>query len=234
MQRTDSNFQGLPLIDTALNTGCATLLDALSLAVAYPTEALVEAWRNGEFTEILDAALAQAQADASVLQAGADLAAGIQMYFSHDRQTEDVQADYVGLFELNREQPPVYLLQHLYPRETHTTQIELYKALLERYRRCGITMKQGEGALPPDQLSVQLEFVAYLFGALNQAHARPEDNDVALRRAVLADTVRMLQWIDAPIERLAQTGIQHPLYVPLLRLVRHALDLCATNTGNVD
>ncbi len=231
MQRTESNFQGLSLIDTALNTGCATLLDALSLAVAYPTEALVEAWRSGEFIEILDAALTQAQADAGVRQASADLAAGIQTYFSRDRQTEDVQADYVGLFELNREQPPVYLLQHLYNRETHTTQVDLYKALLERYRRCGITLKQGEGAVPPDQLSVQLEFIAYLCGYL--AHASAGD-DLALWRASLNDTARMLHWIEGPIERLEQTAVQHPVYLPLLRFVRRVLDLCATTSSDVD
>ena len=133
----------------------------------------------------------------------------IQIYFGHGRQTEAVQADFVGLFELNREQSPVYLLQHRYNRETHATQVDLYKQLLERYRSCDITLKQGEGAVSHDQLSVQLEFIAYLCGYL--AHASAGD-DLAMRRAMLEDTVRMLHWIEGPIERLVQADVQHPVY----------------------
>ncbi len=181
--------------------------------------------------EFLEEAFTQARADAGVRQAGANLAAGIQIYFSHGYQTENVQADYVGLFELNREQPPVYLLQHRYNRETHATQVDLYKPLLERYRSCGITLKQGEGAVSPDQLSVQLEFIGYLCGYL--AHASAGD-DLAMPRVMLTDTVRMLHWIEGPIERIVQADVQHPVYLPLLRFMRCALDLFATTTSDVD
>ena len=198
------------------------MLDALSLAVAYPSETLVEAWRSGEFSEILEGALARADTDDGARQACAALAAGIQIYFSVDRQVVDVQADYVGLFDLNRERPPVHLLQHLHDRQTHTTQLELYRQLVELYRSCGITLKQGEGAVPPDQLSVQLEFLAYLCGRLSRAPAGDELTSLRNTQQAFAHT---LQWVDEPIERLAQQS-PHALYLPLLRVVRRMTEVC--------
>lgn len=224
-------LSGIFTIDTACKSACASLFDALSLAVAYPSETLIGAWRNGEFIAVIEAALAQLPAQANAYQASVDLVAGLQTYFSSDRKNEDVQADYVGLFELNREQPPVRLLQHLYNRESHITQVDLYKALQERYRSCGITLKQGEGAVPPDQLSVQLEFMAYLFGQLSRANA---GYDVDRWQSMLTDTAKMLHWIDGPIECLARAEVQHPLYLPLLRMLRDSLDLCATSATDGD
>ncbi len=204
----------------------------MSLAVAYPSATLVDAWRSGDFLDVVEGTLNQTDAAGRLRPAYVELAAGLAGYLSATPRLEDIEADYVALFELNRERPPVHLLQHLHDRQTQTTQLELYRQLAERYRSCGISLKQGAGAVPPDQLSVQLEFLAYLFRYL--AHASAEDRAAATRRATLVDTVRMLHWVDGPIECLAQSDRQHPVYLPLLRFVRHALDLCGTTVVDVD
>lgn len=181
---------------------------------------------------VIESALIQADKEGRLRTAYTELAAGLETFLHATPRLEDVQADYVALFELNRERPPVHLLQHLHERRTQTTQVELYRRLAERYRSCGITLKQGEGAVPPDQLSVQLEFLAYLCGYL--AHAPGEVDAVAVRRATLTDTAQMLHWIDGPIELLAHAGRPHSLYLPLLRFVRCVLDLCDTTVADVD
>ncbi|MBI5041863.1 MAG: molecular chaperone TorD family protein [Gammaproteobacteria bacterium] len=208
------------------------MLDALSLAVAYPSAALVDAWRSGDFLGVVEGAVSQMDPEGQLHPAYAELVAGLAGYLSATPRLEDIEADYVALFEFNRERPPVHLLQHLHDRQTQTTQLELYRQLAERYRSCGITLKQGAGTVPPDQLSVQLEFLAYLFRCLARVSA--EDRAAETRRTVLIDTVRMLHWVDGPIECLAQSDRQHPLYLPLLRFVRHALDVCGTTVDDVD
>ncbi|MBI5462217.1 MAG: molecular chaperone TorD family protein [Gammaproteobacteria bacterium] len=212
------------------------MLDALSLAVDYPSTELIDAWRTGHFLGVIESALAQAgdtgdMPRAFVEQAFAELAAAMQAYMTDERTAVEVQADYVALFELNRERPPVHLLQHLYDLQMAATQLDLYRQLAERYRSFGIALKQGEGARPPDQLSVQLEFIAYLYGRLAKT---PTGEDAERLCQTLHDFAGTLQWIDAPIQRLAHADIQHPFYLPLLRFVRHALDLCHTTVGDVD
>lgn len=221
---------------TPLNhTNIATLFDALSLAVAYPGEALIEAWRSGDFLDIVAGTLGQIGETAALRQAHAELAAGIRAYMNAERRAVDVQADYVALFELNRDRAPIHLYQHLYEHPSKmsskmsskmpskTPQLELYRQLTELYRAHGIALKQGEGTLPPDQLSVQVEFLAYLCQRLAQT---PPGADADRLRETVHDFAAALRWIDAPIERLAQTD-PHPLYLPLLRFLRGALDLFA-------
>ncbi len=228
--RTDKHHR-IPAIDTELYSSYAGLLDSLSLALAYPTEALIEAWRTGVFMEHVESTLAALPVEEAARHASTALTAGIQNYFHPDRQAQEIQADYVGLFEHNRDHPPVHLLQHLYSGDAVMSQIELYKTLLGRYRRCGIALKQGEAALPPDQLSVQLEFIAYLYAALAAGVAAEQQESY---RKELADGVRMLRWIDQPLQRLAQEHYCHPIYLPLLQLTRAVLNHCDVTLKDID
>ncbi len=191
----------------------ATLYDAVSVAFSYPSQHLYDALSDGSFVQVITEAASAVQGLASECQA---LDAAVAEVLA-GRGLLDLETEYVSLFEVNRREHPLHLYAHLYDPQNGDS-ITLMQRLQVLYRDHGVVLKTGEGADHPDHLTVQLEFMAYLYHRLNQVFAGEQQGPAAELGQALRAFQQELAWIPALCSKLEKRSA-HPFYVSSCRFL---------------
>ena len=191
----------------------ATLYDAVSVAFGYPSQRLYDALSDGSFMQVIAEAASTVQGLASERQA---LDAAVAEVLA-GRGLLDLETEYVSLFEINRRERPLHLYAHLYAPQNRDS-ITLMRRLQALYRDHGVALKTGEGADHPDHLTVQLEFMAYLYHQLGRVLAGEQQGSAAELGQAVAAFRQELVWIPVLCSELEQRS-GHPFYVPLCRFL---------------
>ncbi len=137
----------------------------------------------------------------------------------------DLESDYVGLFELNKQDPPLHLNGHLYMDGEHNL-IPMMKRLKEQYQAFGMELKIDEGSEQPDHLTVELEFMAYLYSEYAEAAQGEAKWSMENIRDGILSFQKELTWVPKFVDALERRSI-HPFYVPLGRFL-----VAMLNAGN--
>lgn len=191
----------------------ATLYDAVSVAFSYPSQRLYDALSDGSFMQVIAEAASTVQGLASERQA---LDAAVAEVLA-GRALLDLETEYVSLFEVNRREHPLHLYAHLYDPQNRDS-ITLMQRLQALYRDHGVALKTGEGADHPDHLTVQLEFMAYLYHRLGRVLAGEQQGSAAELEQAVAAFRQELVWIPALCSELEKRAA-HRFYVSLCRFL---------------
>jgi len=194
----------------------AALYNILSLAFSYPGPELLAALVQGEFADSVRQcieALPQQDSTAAALQAFENDFGPFPATYT----LEQLGSEYIGLFELNRQHPPLHLNAHLY-LAGEPNPVPVYQQLNETYRAFGLEIGSGEGVEGPDHLTAQLEFLGYLYRLLGQSLRGQSDEPAQPVQAAIAAFYRQLDWVEKWLAALEQRE-PHPLYTPLGRLL---------------
>jgi nitrate reductase assembly molybdenum cofactor insertion protein NarJ len=209
---------------TAHNEAVAWLHDTFSIAFTYPGPELIASLGNGSFVR-------ETRQCIGLLSDPDPLFRALQAFekvldvLPPDLASEQLESDYLALFELNKEQPPLHLNAHLYS-DDNSNPVTVYQRLIETYQSAGIEPRNGEGVEEPDHLAVQLEFQAYLYRLLAQSLHGQTDQTTEWIEATINSFRKELAWVHKWLVALEQLG-GHPLYVPLGRLLWVVLDTTA-------
>ena len=129
----------------------------------------------------------------------------------------DLESDYVGLFELNQQNPPLHLNAHLY-LDSERNLIPLRRRLQELYQSFGMELKLDAGAEQPDHLTVELEFLAYLYNECVRAGVGEGKWPLEKVSDGITSIQKELSWVPAFVNQLEHRS-NHPFYVPLGRFL---------------
>ncbi len=200
--------------------GQSVLLDALSRAFSYPGQDFYDELVDGRLLSVLSEGLDQVSAGPDLFQKLRDVAAGIEKA-GENRSRAELETDYIALFEVNRNQPPLHLYGGLYG-EGGSGRLETLQRLTVLYRVHGLEMEQG--AEQADHLTVEMEFLAFLYGRLAkllQVGAEARKGDILQGIRALTGE---LGWTRSLVGELKKRG-GHPFYLPLGRLLTAVLAL---------
>ena len=189
----------------------AFIFDLLSVSFAYPTEELYLSLLSGRYVKEL-------QAQLSLLSSAEEFAGIIdELSVYHDKQQSSdfnaFQSEYIALFEHNKKPLPLHLNAHLYNAEPQP--VPVYLRLRDFYRQFDIEMGSDKVTEQPDHLSVQLEFVAYLYRLLI------DESDEFGRQKIktgLSDFCSELEWTQHWMREL-QERPRHAFYHPMALLL---------------
>ena len=177
-------------------------LDFLSRAFSYPDQRLLK-WLEQEGIPFL-----RAEIDGPAPLVGVLLREVQQM--AATAAQERIESDYIALFELNPEQPPVRMYGGLYRNEGE--RLPLLQRLSALYREYGLEL--AEGSEQPDHLTVELEFLALLYRGIGD----PQWEE-AERRKLRDDIGFLEQHLLWSRELARQLEDRHPFYQALARLL---------------
>jgi len=184
----------------------ALWLDFLSRAFSYPDQRLLE-WLEQEGIPFL-----RTEIGGSTPLVGSLLKEAQQMAASAGK--ERIESDYIALFELNPERPPVRMYGGLYRNEGE--RLVLLQRLSALYRKYGLEL--AGGSEQPDHLTVELEFLAFLYRSISD----PQWDEAERRN--LRDDIGFLEqhllW-SRELARLLED--RHPFYQSLARLLGEIL-----------
>ena len=152
---------------TAHNEAIAWLHDTFSIAFTYPSPELIASLGNGSFVREIRQCISSLTNHDPITRALQAFEKELEL-LPPGLASEQLESDYLALFELNKEQPPLHLYAHLYS-DDNPNPVAVYQRLIDTYQSAGVEPRDGEGVEKPDHLSVQLEFQAYLYRLLVQS-----------------------------------------------------------------
>jgi nitrate reductase assembly molybdenum cofactor insertion protein NarJ len=200
--------------------GQSILLDTLSWAFAYPYPKFYQELANGGLLEKLTQGCLLVNAVDSLEHELNDVAAGIEN-IRNNHSLAELETDYIALFEINRDLPPLHLNSGLY-QQGKTARLETLQRLSRLYHDHGLMMEQG--AEQADHLVVEMEFLAFLYRCLAQLPQADTDTSKEIILRDINTLISELEWVEALASELELRG-GHPLYVPLGRLLATLLTL---------
>lgn len=189
----------------------AALYDAASLAFAYPDDRFYRSLQDDSFANLLTDNLSRITAGAALAAAGKTLGAAADTIKDRDRLA--LETEYVSLFEMGREKNVLHLHAHLYDRQRRE-QFALLRQLSALYAEFGLSLAPFPGREAPDHITVQLEFMSYLWRLWDQASTGEPAFPAAMLRDGIQRFHRELDWIPTFAARLVAIS-GHPFYVPL-------------------
>lgn len=186
------------------------------MAFSYPNQDFFTALSEGHFIQKINEAIAELTDGSTLIFPCNALAKGVADVMEISTPV-DLESDYVGLFKLNKQDPPLYLNGHLYLDERRNL-ISMMKRLQEQYQSFGMESKINEGSVQPDHLTVELEFMAYLYNEIaGVTEGKTKWPMRKIRDGVLSFQNEMA-WVPKFVQALAQRS-NHPFYVPLGRFL---------------
>lgn len=203
-------------------TNKALWLDFFSRAFTYPDQRLL-GWLERDGIPFLHTEVDDPAGSLPAPLIGSLLREMQQLTAASDRR--GIESDYIALFELNPEQPPVRLYGGLYRNEGE--RLPLLRRLSAMYREYGLEL--AEGAEQPDHLTVELEFLSFLYRSL----ADPQ-RDEAERGKLQSDIVFLGQHLLWSRELLQQLEGRHPFYRTLARLLVEILTISGEGELHTD
>ena len=202
------------------NEASAALCDLLALGFSYPDQELYSALNSGSFSADAAANIALLGDPAPLRDALEHLVAGVRIV-TDAGPLEKLESEYLELFELNRHQPPLHLNAHLYA-PGQTDPVPLYRKLNDMYRAFGLELKADPRVESADHLTLQLEFLAYLYRLRgSMLKTRQQDATARVREGIETFLIE-LAWVDRFVE-LLRDRCGHPFYVPLAGLLQTLL-----------
>jgi DMSO reductase family type II enzyme chaperone len=198
----------------------AALCELLALGFSYPDQELYSALNSGSFSADAATHIARLDNPAPLRDALEQLVAGIRIV-ADTCPLEKLESQYLELFELNRNQAPLHLNAHLYA-PGQADPVTMYRQLQGVYRAFGLELKVDPRVEAPDHLTLQLEFLAYLY-RLHGSLVTTREQDAAARAGEGIETfLGALAWIHRFVA-LLQDRSAHPFYVPLAGLLQTLL-----------
>jgi DMSO reductase family type II enzyme chaperone len=198
----------------------AAVYDLLARGFSYPDQVLYRALTSGSFGADALANIALLGNPAPLHDALEPLLAGLGV-LGNTYAWDKLQSEYLELFELNRHQVPLHLNAHLYtPGQTDPAAV--HRHLQDTYRAFGLELKPDPRVESPDHLTLQLEFLAYLYRLLGSVLRTGEPDAAGRVRDGISGFLDELAWIHRFVE-LLQDRSAHPFYVPLAGLLRALL-----------
>lgn len=180
-----------------------SLVEFFRFALTYPGEKQFAAFTHPEFL-------------AGLRQLGAELLpAEPWIEIQLPESLEDLEADYVGLFDAGTPHPPCPLVESHYVKNSPVSAVLLENKLF--FAHFGFEHQAGRES--PDHLLVQLEFIACLDYLLEVA-ARSEREALELARREYLER-HVLHWLPRAVEELSRTS--PTVYLPFLRLLEAVL-----------
>ncbi len=213
---------------TRHNEAIAFLYDAFSMAFSYPGHELFASFVNGSFVRETEQCI-DALIDPDPLSRALQVFKRALDLLPPDLTSEQLESDYIALFELNKAQTPLYLYAHLYS-DNDPNPVAVYQHLIDIYQSTGIEPRNGEGVEKPDHLSVQLEFQAYLYRLLVQSLRGETNQTPEAIEATINSFRKELAWVHKWLVAFEQRG-GHPLYAPLGRVLWVLLDTSTPATA---
>ncbi len=198
----------------------AALYDLLALGFSYPDEQLYGALTSGSFSADAAANIALLGNPAPLHDAHEQLVAGIRVVAGTGAR-DKLESQYLELFELNRNPAPLHLNAHLYA-PGQADPVTMYRQLQGMYCAFGLELKADPQVEAPDHLTLQLEFLAYLYRLLGSMLRTREQDAAARVREGIETFLGELAWIHRFVE-LLQDRSAHPFYVPLAHFLETML-----------
>lgn len=185
----------------------STVYLGLATALSFPSPALVEAAASGRFLAGLETALPSLPFTFAIDPAERQALSDPSLAF------EEVQAEYIRLFEVGPGRPPC----PLYEGYHRSGRMKLMEETVRFYEHFGLRPNPGD---QPDHLCAQLEFMHYLSfkEAANMAAGRPTAGLAAAQRDFLAR--HLCRWLPCLRARAEECGAP-PFYGALLRVAEH-------------
>jgi DMSO reductase family type II enzyme chaperone len=200
----------------AQSEASAALYDLVAVGFSYPGEQLFNALIDGSFSATAAANAACVDNPEQLLPALERLVSGVQILA--DTYTRDkLESEYLALFELNRAESAVHLYGHLYVHGKRDPG-PVYRHLQDIYRAFGVELKPDEPCERPDHLTVELEFLSYLYRLLNSMLRDHKEDGIAEVQQGIESFLGELVWVNHLVERLEERS-EHPFYVPLGRFL---------------
>jgi len=202
------------------NGAAATLCDLLAQAFSYPGPEFQRALNDGSFIATVATNVELLGNPGPLLPELDRLASGIRTLLEGSTY-QQLESDYLALFELNSRQPPLHLNAQLYTAGK-SDPAAVYGHLQRTYLDFGLELKPDRGGESPDHLTVQLEFLSYLYKLLGSMLRDQAPDAAAAVRGGIASFLAELSWVEQLIA-LLEERYQHPFYVPLGRFLRTLL-----------
>ncbi len=187
-------------------TNKALWLDFLSRAFAYPDQGLLR-WLEQDGIPFLRAGIDDPAGAIPAPQVGSLLREAQRLVAASDRRA--IESDYIALFELNPKQPPVRMYGGLYRSEEE--RLPLLQRLSTLYREYGLEL--AEGAEQPDHLTVELEFLSFLYRSVGDPQ-----QDESGRGKLQSDITFLERHLLWSREFARQLEDRHPFYRSLSQL----------------
>ncbi len=198
----------------------AMLTDAISRGFSYPVSDFYADLVSGEFVRSLQRGCKAVAGSASLLSALTEVESGIGIIVS-GRIRENLETEYIELFEHNHKQQPIHLYGGLY-LQSEGGRLEILQRHIRMYRDYGLDME--DGAEQADHLTVVLEFLSLLYKQYAQLLSENVESGVKQLQTDIATVVNELAWTRMLGEELIVRG-GHPFYLPLSRLLQSVLEL---------
>lgn len=204
----------------ATSAAFAVLYDLLSTAYSYPDRDVLEVLADSKLQQHIE------QIGCESLTQAAEMFGIAQKDFAQPVEQAQLESDYISLFELNAQQQPLHLNGCLYT-DGKSEPVPVYQRLITIYREFGIELRDGEGVERPDHLTVQLEFMGYLYQLLGRALRGESNQTVESIEAGINAFHSELSWVPRWLALFNQRGV-HALYTPLGRMLEALLQCSAT------
>lgn len=194
----------------------ATLFDALSVAFSYPTTAFYDALCNNDFYHVITENVellswSELFAD-HLIAVNQGIAATIA-----ENSLETLGSTYIGLFEMNQNEPVLHLYGHLY-NAIETNRIQRMQQLQAIYHRYGIELDPNIVADQPDHLAIELEFLAFLLQSRSQITFGKTDAAVVSLETDIRLFLQELKWVKPFVDLLLKRRSQ-AVYCALAELL---------------
>jgi nitrate reductase assembly molybdenum cofactor insertion protein NarJ len=198
----------------------AELTDAISRGFSYPVSDFYADLVSGEFLQTMKRACEGVASTSPLVSALSEVEVGIGTIVT-GRIREDLETEYIELFEHNRKQQPIHLYGGLY-LQGEGGRLEILQRNIRRYRDYGLDME--DGAEHADHLTVVLEFLGLLYKQYARMLSEGGESGVEQLQTDMRNIVNELAWTRMLIEELVARG-GHPFYLPLSSLLRRVLEL---------
>jgi len=186
------------------------------VAFSYPSQDFFTALSEGHFIRKIKEAITELSDRPTLIFSCNALAKGVADVMEISTPV-DLESDYVGLFKLNKQDPPLYLNGHLY-MDGKRNLIPMMERLQEQYQSFGMEWKIDKGSDQPDHLAVELKFMAYLYNEYAGATQGEAKWPMGKIRAGVVSFQNEMAWVSEFVEALARRS-NHPFYVPLGRFL---------------
>ncbi len=201
----------------------------VSVAFSYPNQDFFTALSEGNFIQKITEAIADLADGPTLVFSCNALAKGVADVMEISTPV-DLESDYLGLFELNKHDPPLHLNGHLYMDGEHNL-IPMMKRLQEQYQAFGMELKIDEGSEQPDHLTVELEFMAYLYNEYSGATQGKARWPMGKIRDGILSFQKELAWVPKFVDALEQRS-NHPFYISLGRFLVAMLNTGSSRLGS--
>lgn len=198
----------------------AVVTDAISRGFSYPVSDFYADLVSGEFIRSIRMECEGVERSSSLAVALAEVEKGIRAIVSGERTRENLETEYIELFEHNHSQAPIHLYGGLY-LQSEGGRLETLQRHIRMYRNYGLDMEDGsENA---DHLTVVLEFLGLLYKQHALLEAENGESKLDYLQTDIRAIVNDLDWTKHLGEQIEARG-EHSFYLPLSKLLQAVLE----------